>query len=713
METPIITQEKSQDTSFIDAYNDTKAQHPDDIILFQMGDFFEMYGEDAKTAAAELNLNLTTRAIPGAGRVEMCGFPAHTLEQMTDAREKDTAAWLAQEYGGNQVLVIRAGSPEEMELPWAKVQRGIAKLIQEDRFFTEQEQDNMEHINPIALRENLAARGIVNGEVVDPAKLDSDPFIQQVERDGSRIAEAELATKQSAVDPADRFHVVGFDRGSQTLYAVWDDETNDYYVDAEGVTEEFTSEWQAEAYCQELQNKSVRLVAEETIQEVLTEAVSADRNLTDLQKKAAEIIRKYENLPMPDKISVVAQVFGCSFGHIETSPCTGKWRGTSDVSLHFDNGTSLFLGNTLTPKAKTSKEQNKMIHAALLRYNPEIIAVTKETAITALRKREEKDNATAAQKGLKPYTLLNVELADGQADGNHIGWYYVTLAVDGKIHAHLETGLNYDISAGKVSEVPTRENYYPAGALKEDDVDYVFNNVGFSSASGMYTLPMSETVLERARDALSRRKSSPKVQDLPSWNSSNGQFLQEVPNTNPNITKRRNDNMNFEDMKHISVYCHPATYAVEHGQLHEYRASHKANIACKETIEAAIRENYRDNQLSKDAAADVVSRFGADRVAYVLAATIQDKDWDGRFSQDNKAWAKSVLVQENKDEWGRNRNLDFVISQAHPGLIDLFTSQMRRLGQEQTKDRPSVVGQLQKKTPAQHSMKKKQQEPER
>lgn len=171
--------------------------------------------------------------------------------------------------------------------------------------------------------------------------------------------------------------------------------------------------------------------------------------------------------------------------------------------------------------------------------------------------------------------------------------------------------------------------------------------------------------------------------------------------------------MNFEDMKHIAVYCHPATYAVEHGQLHEYRASHKANIACKEAIEAAIRENYRDNRLDKDTAADVVSHFGAERVAYVLAATIRDKDWDGRFSQDNKAWAKSVPVQENKDTWGHDRNLDFVISQAHPGLIDLFTSQVRRLEQEQTKDRPSVMGQLQKKTPAQHSIKKKQQEPER
>ena len=65
-------------------YNAIKEAHPDDIVLFQVGDFFEIYGEDAKQAAELLDLNLTTRAIPGAGRVEMCGVPAHNLEQYVE-----------------------------------------------------------------------------------------------------------------------------------------------------------------------------------------------------------------------------------------------------------------------------------------------------------------------------------------------------------------------------------------------------------------------------------------------------------------------------------------------------------------------------------------------------------------------------------------------------------------------------------------------------
>lgn len=110
------------------------------------------------------------------------------------AREKDTASWLAQEYGGsnsNSLFITRAGSPEETQLPWPKVQRRIAQLIQEDRFYTEEEQDRFDNIDPIAIREALEERGIVNGQVADPEKLDNDPFIQQVMSDAEQIAAAE------------------------------------------------------------------------------------------------------------------------------------------------------------------------------------------------------------------------------------------------------------------------------------------------------------------------------------------------------------------------------------------------------------------------------------------------------------------------------------------------------------------------------------------
>ena len=433
-------------------YNAVKEAHPDDLVLFQVGDFFELYGEDAKQAAGLLDMNLTSRSIPGAGRVEMCGVPLHNLEMYVEklrdkydvtiaeapdfrgerrvytlrsvdheaeaaidaqeaefgadgtrvfrdpaaeqvqptvqelferyrlsvgnalskdeaflnacrnsdrqnaylegaaairrivtesgdlqltrlyfdmpafhnrlhqelldelyptlattvtpspykvtqadidaalqqwngrieskhavvrymkahARDRDTAAWLAREYGlkdTSKPLQISVGNSEPVTLSWAKVQRRIAQLIQSDNFYTEQEQDNFDNIDPIAIREALAERGIVNGQVVDAEANRNSPFVRQVMADVERIAAQEAQERMAqqeepALDPADRFHVVSLDRGFRTLYAVWDDETHGYYVDADGVTEEFTSEWQAEAYRLELQGQAEQALLE-------------------------------------------------------------------------------------------------------------------------------------------------------------------------------------------------------------------------------------------------------------------------------------------------------------------------------------------------------------------------------------------------------------------------------------------------------------------
>lgn len=65
------------------------------------------------------------------------------------------------------------------------------KLIKEDKFFTEAEQDAFEHIDSVVIREALAERGIVNGESVDPEVPDSDSFIQQVLNDAEQISHDE------------------------------------------------------------------------------------------------------------------------------------------------------------------------------------------------------------------------------------------------------------------------------------------------------------------------------------------------------------------------------------------------------------------------------------------------------------------------------------------------------------------------------------------
>lgn len=88
------------------------------------------------------------------------------------AREKDTAAWLRQEYGDDLPALPVTVDGAAGDVPWPKVQRRIAQLIKEDRFYTEAEQDRFDNLDPIAIREALAERGIVNGQVVDPGKAE-------------------------------------------------------------------------------------------------------------------------------------------------------------------------------------------------------------------------------------------------------------------------------------------------------------------------------------------------------------------------------------------------------------------------------------------------------------------------------------------------------------------------------------------------------------
>ena len=392
-------------------YNAIKEAHPDDIVLFQVGDFFEMYGEDAKQAAELLALNLTTRAIPGAGRVEMCGVPSHNLEMYVEklrdkydvtiaeapdfraerhiytlrsvdheaeaainayeaefgadgtrvfrdpaadvpqptvqemfgryrlsvgnalskdeaflnacrnsdrqnaylegaaairrivmasedlqltrlyfdmpsfhnrlhqelldelyptlattitpspykvtqedidaalqqwngrieskhavvrymkahARDRDTAAWLAAEYGvgdSSKPLQISVGNSEPITLSWAKVQRRIAQLIQSDNFYTEQEQDNFDNIDPIAIREALAERGIVNGQIVDAEANRNSPFVRQVMADVERIAVQEA--QAAYMDSPDRFSI-RLHPNEGGITGIWDSALDRFY----------------------------------------------------------------------------------------------------------------------------------------------------------------------------------------------------------------------------------------------------------------------------------------------------------------------------------------------------------------------------------------------------------------------------------------------------------------------------------------------------
>ena len=163
----------------------------------------------------------------------------------------------------------------------------------------------------------------------------------------------------------------------------------------------------------------------------------------------------------------------------------------------------------------------------------------------------------------------------------------------------------------------------------------------------------------------------------------------------------------------LPVYRENFDYARECREVETYRISLQANIACKEAIEQAISQSYDGRRLAEGTAAKVMNQFGAERVLYVLANTIQQKEWDGRFTYPNKEWAKTVSIPPNMDSFGMDRNYAIAVS-SHPGLIDLFVTQARKEMERQP--RTSVREQLRqaqketgKKAPATH----KKKEPER
>ena len=148
-------------------------------------------------------------------------------------------------------------------------------------------------------------------------------------------------------------------------------------------------------------------------------------------------------------------------------------------------------------------------------------------------------------------------------------------------------------------------------------------------------------------------------------------------------------------LRTLEVYTETAAYAKEHGEYHRYRDSLQANILCRTAIEDEIKEHYHENRLHSEGAKSVLEKFGAERTCYVLAATVQDKDWDGRISAKNKAWAKNFVVPGDTTAWNTNAYRCFVVSGSHPGLVDLFVNQVRREVEQMKERKPSVLQKLQ------------------
>ncbi len=123
----------------------------------------------------------------------------------------------------------------------------------------------------------------------------------------------------------------------------------------------------------------------------------------------------------------------------------------------------------------------------------------------------------------------------------------------------------------------------------------------------------------------------------------------------------------------VYLYLYPYSLA-EAKRLDEvtlWRESYRANIACKNGIESAIRQSFDGMHLDEDGIQTVLQDHGFKRVGHVLAATIRYKDYDGRFSPGNKAWAAedAILMDENTYRY---------VVDSHPAVLDGFVGQFRK-----------------------------------
>lgn len=135
-------------------------------------------------------------------------------------------------------------------------------------------------------------------------------------------------------------------------------------------------------------------------------------------------------------------------------------------------------------------------------------------------------------------------------------------------------------------------------------------------------------------------------------------------------------------MEYPKIYRFSITTAKDRGEMDLFRASHKLNVACRHAIESAIRENFDGMRLKKSCLRPVMEKYGADRVNWVLANTVRQKEYDGRFCADNKKWAESFHFPDS-DVSGRDLRLDFVVD-SHPAVLDGF---IRLTRQEHKGDR--------------------------
>ena len=265
--------QQNERSSFTDAYreySEIKSANPGRLVLYQMGDFFEVYGADAQTVSEALELNLASRSIGGNQRTQMCGFPANRLETYVNMlldRGFDVAV-CSLENGDRSTRNIVSTNKED---PVQSQPVGRIDYLHTDGTVRE----SVEYTSPYQFEKDIKEENYYgipftvvfykdkDGNIIpqdfiselDPPpqgiEIIDSPYLAK-DRADEMLRQAEHIAAENTLPPDERFFVIETDEG----YAIWGDLTEAIYIDDEGVSEEFKSEWQANDYFEQVK-KSV------------------------------------------------------------------------------------------------------------------------------------------------------------------------------------------------------------------------------------------------------------------------------------------------------------------------------------------------------------------------------------------------------------------------------------------------------------------------
>lgn len=148
---------KVVETPLMKQYFEMKQQHPDAVLLFRVGDFYETFCDDAITASEILGITLTRRANGAAASIELAGFPHHALDTYLPKLVR----------AGKRVAIC-----EQLEAPKTTktlVKRGITELVTPGVALTDNVLDHKENnfVAAIHFARNASARGTAGVAFLD------------------------------------------------------------------------------------------------------------------------------------------------------------------------------------------------------------------------------------------------------------------------------------------------------------------------------------------------------------------------------------------------------------------------------------------------------------------------------------------------------------------------------------------------------------------